>query len=190
MLKTKNPLVVMLDDDLILSKQVWSIILGLQENEFLLTRWRSHLSSRVFAIHKNDYDRVGGFDPSFHFSFEDGEFALRAQNAGLKLKVLPPNLFTHIAHSRRENSGPFGMNLGFWKEYAEHYVKFKRDFEQNLFDPFTKLPHDYKIAFQWFIVRSSLILFYIMKSTVKIPQFSNQKDNVDYTTNLDLDGCL
>ena len=163
-LKAKYPLIAMFDDDLTILPQVWKAILELNQGEFLLTHLGEHLSSRVFAIHKTDYFKVGGFDTSIKYTFEDGDFAIRAQKTGLKLKILPPQLLIHNEHLHRGASGPFGMNLGFWKEYARLYVKYKRQFEANLLAPFTGLPHDYKIAFAWLIVRSTLILSYIARS--------------------------
>lgn len=160
-LKAKYPLIAMFDDDLTIMPPVWKAILGLKQDEFLLTHVGEHLSSRVFAIHKSDYLSVGGFDTSIKYTFEDGDFAIRAQRAGLKLKILPPQLLIHNEHLHRGASGPFGMNLGFWNEYARLYVKYKRQFESNLLAPFTSVPHDYKIAFQWLVVRSTLILGYI-----------------------------
>ncbi len=154
----------MFDDDLTILPPVWTIILKLNKGEFLLTHVGEHLSSRVFAIYKTDYDKIGGFDISAKFTFEDCDFAIRAQRGGLKLKVLPPQLLVHREHPHRSSTGPFGMNISFWKEYARFYVKYNRQFESNLFAPFIRLPHDYKIAFQWLVVRSAFILGYILRS--------------------------
>jgi hypothetical protein len=156
-LKAKHRLLVMFDDDLVISPVVWQQVLALKPGEFMLTRWGTHLSSRIFACYQTDYFRVGGFNPYIQFTFEDGDFAARAQQIGLKLKVLSPSLLIHCSHKHRGVAGPFGMNLGFWREYAYFYVKYGRVFERNLFAPFINLPHDYKVVFQNLVIRCFLI---------------------------------
>jgi GT2 family glycosyltransferase len=164
-LKAKYPLLVMFDDDLTVSPLIWKTLLKLEDGEFMLTHVGEHLSTRIFAIHLKDYLRVGGFNSEIKFIFEDGEFAYRAQQAGLKLNVLPLELVMHIEHRSRAHVGPFSLNLHFWAEWAKMYVKYGKHFERNLFAPF-EVRHDYKVAFQWFVVKTAFIIGYIFLSSV------------------------
>ncbi|MGH7743771.1 MAG: glycosyltransferase family 2 protein [Candidatus Dormibacteria bacterium] len=47
--------------------------------------WRT-FTSCAFIIHRAEFERIGGFADSFiHYGYEDGEFALRAEQAGLRI---------------------------------------------------------------------------------------------------------
>ena len=128
----KGELIVMLDSDLIVSPRLWTWLLTLRRGTFAMAKnpERTSYSSRVFAIHKDDYAKVGGFDPSLKYLWEDGEFAMRASSRGFKVQPVQPNLYKHFEHqSRCLNREEF---VYFNWEYARLFVKFRRKIYPNL----------------------------------------------------------
>jgi hypothetical protein len=162
----KNDLVVMFDDDLIVKPEIWKHILKLKQTEFILTHVGEHLSTRVFAIHKMPYLEIGGFDTNIKYIFEDGEFAIRAKTFGLTLKVLSHDFIIHKDHKMRSCFGPFGLNLPFWFEWTKMYVKYGKFFSKDLFMPF-QIRHDYRVAFQWWIIKTSLVFFSVLQAVIE-----------------------
>ena len=128
----KGDLIVMIDSDLVVAPELWTWVLSLKKDTFAMTRnvERASYSSRVFAIHKDDYFKIGGFDSSLKYLWEDGEFALRASSLGFKVSPVPSRMYRHIEHqSRCQNRQSF---IYFNWEYARLFVKFRRTIYPNL----------------------------------------------------------
>jgi glycosyltransferase involved in cell wall biosynthesis len=128
----KGDLLVMLDSDLLVSPKLWTWLLKLKRGTFAMAKnsERRSYSSRVFAMHKDEYLNVGGFDASLKYLWEDGEFALRASTLGFKVAVVPSSMYRHIDHQRRFQNKQFFIPFN-W-EYARLYVKFSRKIYPNL----------------------------------------------------------
>ncbi len=164
----KGDLLVMLDSDLVLSPELWAWILKLQKGTFAMTKntERVSYSTKVFAIHKEDYLKVGGFNSSLKYLWEDGEFALRASSLGLKVAPVPSSMYKHIEHESRCRSKDFFIYFN-W-EYARLFVKFRRIIYPNLamwfFDMLnlTKLQLNLKPT----MVRASGFFFWNFKSLI------------------------
>jgi glycosyltransferase involved in cell wall biosynthesis len=156
----KSNLVVMLDDDLVIKPKLWNLLLNIQPREFFMCHEGEHLSSRIFAIHRDDYNRAGGFDPSIKYMFEDGDFAIRAQKAGLKLKVIPSHLYGHVAHKRRVDDINRMARMNF--EYSQMLVKYKRHVFRNLFEFFWR-PFDWRVKLQDLTTKIVFTVYWIMK---------------------------
>jgi|WetSurMetagenome_2_1015567.scaffolds.fasta_scaffold20175_6 hypothetical protein len=153
-------LMVQFNDDLVLSQKIWNQINSLKHGEFILTHDGEHLCSRVLAIHLEDYWKINGCDESIKYCFEDGDFAYRAQQAGLKLKVLSPDFAKHIPH-KHSFYNPKRIVPISW-EFCKMYVKYKRNFDKNplnFFFPF----HDYKVVVQHLILRVTFTIIWIIK---------------------------
>ena len=122
----KGDLIVMLDSDLILKPELWHWLANLRRGTFAMVKNYEHnsYSSRVFAMHKDDYVKTGGFNPSLKYLWEDGEFVLRASNLGFKIVPVPSNLYQHIEHQLRCQDKQFFVPFN-W-EYARLIVKFNR----------------------------------------------------------------
>jgi len=122
----KGDLIVMLDSDLHVMPELWTWLLALKHGTFAMVKNVEHqsYSSRVFAMHKDDYVKTGGFNPSLKYLWEDGEFALRASNLGFKMVSVPSNLYQHIEHQPRFQNKQFFIPFN-W-EYARLIVKFNR----------------------------------------------------------------
>jgi len=152
-------LMVQFNDDLVLSNQIWEQIINLKQGEFMLTHDGEHLCSRVFAIHLEDFSKIK-FDESIKYCFEDGDFAYRAQQNGLKLKVLSPNFAKHIPHPHSFYNPKRIIPIS-W-EFCKMFVKYKRNFNNNpleFFFPF----HDYKVIIQHLILRVTFTVIWIIK---------------------------
>ncbi len=155
------PLVVMVDDDVTLSAEGWRWLVDLRRGEFALAKVGEHLSSRVFAVWREDFWRVGGFDEELKYVFEDGDFAIRAERAGLKLKIMPINFFIHHEHRR----GFRFRNLAALDfEYTKILVKYKRQVFSNLFEFFWR-PFDWRIKFQDFSFKVIFMVYWIIRGT-------------------------
>ena len=126
----KGDLIVMLDSDLILKPELWYWLANLRRGTFAMVKkaiWNyehNSYSSKVFAIHKDDYVKTGGFNPSLKYLWEDGEFALRASELGFKIAPVPSTLYEHIEHEPRCLNKQFFILFN-W-EYARLFVKFNK----------------------------------------------------------------
>jgi glycosyltransferase involved in cell wall biosynthesis len=164
----KGDLLVMLDSDLVLSPDLWSWILKLQKGTFAMAKnpERASYSTKVFAIHKEDYLEVGGFNPSLKYLWEDGEFALRASSRGLKVTPVPSNMYKHIEHESRCRNKDFFIFFN-W-EYARLFVKFRRIIYPNLamwfFDMLNLRKQQFNL--QPIMVRVSGFFFWNFKSLI------------------------
>lgn len=128
----KGDLIVMLDSDLFVKPELWTWLLTLKNGTFAMAKDPEHLgySSRVFAIHKDDYVKIGGFNPSLKYLWEDGEFALRASLLGFKVAPVPSNLYHHVEHQGRFQNKQLFIQFN-W-EYARLVVKFNRKIYPNI----------------------------------------------------------
>ena len=128
----KGDLIVMLDSDLVVAPELWTWVLALKNGTFAMTKnaERASYSSKVFAIYKDDYLKIGGFDSSLKYLWEDGEFALRASSLGFKVAPVPSSLYRHIEHQSRCLNKEYFVYFN-W-EYARLFVKFKRRIYPNL----------------------------------------------------------
>lgn len=153
-------LMVHFNDDLILSPQIWKQILNLKRGEFILTREGKHLCSRVFAVYLEDFWKVNGCDENIKYVFEDGDFAYRAQQAGLKLKVLSPEFAKHIPHIHSFYKSKKIVPIS-W-ESCKMYVKYKRNFDSDplrFFIPF----RDYRVVLQHLLLRVTFTIVWIVR---------------------------
>jgi hypothetical protein len=160
--KTFGPkgLMVHFNDDLIVSSKIWHYILSLKRGEFILTHDGEHLCSRVFAIHIEDYWLIDGCDEKIKYCFEDGDFAYRAQQQGLKLKVLSPDFTKHIPHPHAFYN-PKKIVPITW-EFCHMYVKYKRSFDRNPLNFYLPF-HDYKVVFKHLSLRLMFTIIWIIK---------------------------
>jgi GT2 family glycosyltransferase len=157
--KSIYPFVVMVDDDVTLLPEGWAWLMSLRHGEFALAKVGNHLSSRTFAIWRDDFWYIGGFDESFKYVFEDGDFAIRAKKAGLHLKIMPSSFFVHHEHKR----GFRFRNLAALDfEYTRVLVKYKREVFSNLFEFFWR-PFDWRIKFQDLIFKTVFMVYWIIR---------------------------
>lgn len=138
-------LVVMINGDVQVKPELWNYVSKLKPGSFLMCREGEHVSSRIFAIHFSDYIKTGGFDPEIKYVFEDGDFYLRALNAGLKPMIIPSSLYSHVEHRHIVFDSRKAWKFDF--EYCRMLVKYKRHVRRNLvwffFQPFSlkRLPN-------------------------------------------------
>jgi hypothetical protein len=115
-------LIIMLDDDIIFSSKLLCFLSDIHFGEFAMAVVDGHVSTRVFAINRYDYDKTSGFDSSIKYVFEDGAFFIDAINHGLKFKVVPSNLFSHKEHVNRTGDK---RKFASWWEHSRMLVKYK-----------------------------------------------------------------
>ena len=151
-------MLVLLDDDLDVSPKLWAWLSSLKSNEFAMCNVKGHLSTRVFAIHAYAFERIR-FDDSIKYIFEDGDFALRVQSWGCRLRIVPSTLYSHIEHKRKRYRNIAALN---W-EYCRMLVKYKRHVYRNLFEFFWR-PFDYRIKFQDLVTKIPFTFFWILRS--------------------------
>lgn len=94
--QARGDLLVFLDDDLILHDGFWNEVLKVKEGEFSMPA--NPIRAQVLVIHKSDFRRVNGFDERIIVAGEDADFYFRALRNGLKFRIFPSNVFTHITH--------------------------------------------------------------------------------------------
>lgn len=58
------------------------------------------VSGACLAIHRNIYDKIGGFDEEFFMYCEDVDYSWRAKVAGFSTKICPRALFFHAVTNR------------------------------------------------------------------------------------------
>jgi glycosyltransferase involved in cell wall biosynthesis len=125
-LKSKGDIIVMLDSDLNVKPELWHWLVKLRRGTLAMVKNCKHqsYSSRVFAIHREDYLKIGGFNSSLKYLWEDGEFALRASEKGFKIAPVPLTMYEHLEHEPRCLKSQFFIPFN-W-EYARLFVKFNR----------------------------------------------------------------
>ena len=132
--KAKRELLVFLDDDLVVDPELWKHVLEVKSGEFGMTFLSGFPCTRVLAIHKADFWRIGGFDEKIKFTGEDRDFYVRAVDAGLKFKWIPMNLVKHQPHVVRAKNIHVAIamvkeNMVFLRKYwRQHPDIFKVDF--------------------------------------------------------------
>jgi glycosyltransferase involved in cell wall biosynthesis len=140
--KANFELIVQFDDDLVIYPNLWKIILGLQQGEFIMAHVGEHVSTRVFAIHKSDYYRIGGFNPEIMYIFEDGDFYNRALQKSLKAKIVSSDFYSHIDHRPRIMNRWLLVRLS-W-EHTRFFIKYKKNVNIKLWY-FFRTPFDWRI---------------------------------------------
>lgn len=113
-----HDLLVFLDDDISLNFNQWLDILTMQKGTFLMAFSKSSPSTRVLALWKTDFERVGGFDSRFNYAAEDKDFYYRALEAGLVCKPLNYYAIKHFTHPYRLRS----LEKGFHGSKEHAYV--------------------------------------------------------------------
>jgi glycosyltransferase involved in cell wall biosynthesis len=132
--KAQNDLIVMLDDDIVLSPEIWRHVLNVERGEFAMAFLSGFPCSRVVAVHADDFWSVDGFDESIKFTGEDRDFYVRALSAGLKFKEIPLSLIQHKEHLVRNKNIHIGIgsvreNMRFLMRYGRRFPKvFRVDF--------------------------------------------------------------
>ena len=164
----KGDLIIMLDSDLVVKPELWTWLLTLKNGTIAMAKNIEHhnYSSRIFAIHIDDYDKVGGFNPSLKYLWEDGEFALRASNLGFKVVAVPSDLYQHIEHEPRCQNKQFFISFN-W-EYARLIVKFNRMIYPNVANWFFDLLNlrERQFNLKPIMVRIVGFFFWNMKRTI------------------------
>ena len=132
--QAKNNLLVFLDDDLELKDEIWREILETQKGEFRMTFLKGFPITRVMAIHKEDFWKIGGFDQRILFTSEDRDFYVRALMNGLHFRAIPIGLTVHKPHRRRSRNIHVAIratceNVQFIHRYAGRFpIVLKVDF--------------------------------------------------------------
>jgi glycosyltransferase involved in cell wall biosynthesis len=132
--KAQHDLIVMFDDDIVVSPEIWHHVLNVKRGEFAMAFLSGFPCSRVVAIHAEDFWSIGGFDESIKFTGEDRDFYVRALSAGLKFKEVPLELIKHREHSTRSKNiyvgiGSVKENMRFLLRYGRRFPKvFRVDF--------------------------------------------------------------
>lgn len=117
-----NPLMVQFDDDLEVKPEFWSWIKNLQVGEFAMATVDGvNPATRVFAVYLSDFFKVGGFNNSLKYIYEDWEFFRAAVKHGLRFKMVPQRLYKHIDHpNRNEGRNKFKIHwesARIWAKY-------------------------------------------------------------------------
>jgi len=119
--KSKGQLIIMMDDDVTPSQALIHRLVNLPVGYFAMALVDGHVSTRVFAIHRSDYNRTRGFDASIKYVFEDGAFYNEALSRGLKFYAVSPTLFAHKNHVNRCGDRRW---LKSWFEHSKMLVKY------------------------------------------------------------------
>lgn len=98
--KAETEILLFLDDDITPPATLQAHIDNLQPGELIIAQERFP-STRVMAIHKSDFWRLGGFDTRLEHVAEDRDFWLKAIDSGFKIKKIPICKVRHFAHPRR-----------------------------------------------------------------------------------------
>ena len=155
---------IQLNDDLILTPKLWEFAQTIKPGEFAFQLAHEATGdrpcSRVFMIYPEDFYIAQGFDKDLNYFFEDGDFYYRALSKGLKFRAVPDEAAIHIPHKH-----------AFYKpkpkaefEAAKIYVKYGQ-----LMMPFKHIDRffipfrDYKVALQHFVLRTTFIIYWILK---------------------------
>jgi GT2 family glycosyltransferase len=101
-LKARNPFLLFIDGDSWISRESINqyIIEPMKRNRNSIVCFDAPiLSTRVLAISKENYFKIGGLDETFEVA-EDVEFGLRAMKMGYKISYVPKELVIHTEHDR------------------------------------------------------------------------------------------
>jgi glycosyltransferase involved in cell wall biosynthesis len=153
--KAQHDFIVMFDDDIVVSPEIWHHVLNVKRGEFAMAFLSGFPCSRVVAVHAEDFWRIGGFDESIKFTGEDRDFYVRALEAGLRFKLVPLSLVYHVPHTVRARNIHVAVqavkeNMVFLRRYWRRHPKvFKVDF-------FDRLKHGQArtllLEFFWFFI--------------------------------------
>lgn len=119
--RAKGEVIVMLDDDVVLNSGVFGFLCSTPRGCFVMAHVDGHVSTRVFAIHREDYLRTKGFDSEIRYVFEDGAFYVEAVKAGLKPLFLSANNYVHKPHVNRTGDC---RRFKSWFEHGKMLVKY------------------------------------------------------------------
>lgn len=158
-------LMVMFNDDLVLSPKIWDFIVSVKRGEYAMQVEGPHVCSRVLVVHLEDYWSIGGCDESLRYYFEDGDFHIRAQKQGLKLRVVPAEYAKHIPH-RHALLKP---NLYVASEVARLMVKYQRELDSfsRYFVPFRYGLKGISVVVVHFLLRVAALDYWLLRSIVK-----------------------
>lgn len=115
--QASNDLLIFFDDDIILDKNIWSLLLSIKPKSFAMLKIKDKCCSRVVVIHKKDYWNMGGFDDNIKYSAEDVDFYLQALQAGLKYIPIPTKLVVHVEHRERWRNPIMNIKMKFQHAY-------------------------------------------------------------------------
>jgi len=102
------------DDDVVVSDYWFSKAKEVKEGMFMMTFSDHFPSTRLLAITRKDFLRLGGFDIRIKLSGEDRDFYLRAVDLGLRALSIPIASVYHIPHVIRARRRGWG-----WKTSLE-----------------------------------------------------------------------
>ena len=122
--QARGNLLVFLDDDLTLKPKAWRYIFNVAEGEFGMTYKQEFPCTRIMAIHKADFWRVGGFDSNIKYNGEDRDFYVRALTQGLRHKQIPISTIQHMGHKPRSKNIHVGIRCV--RDNARFIVKYWR----------------------------------------------------------------
>jgi GT2 family glycosyltransferase len=134
-MRANGDILVFMDDDIKFSKDFFYKLISSVDNgkvAGLKSKWHDYLISRVLAITKDDFFKVGGFDPLMIFS-EDVEFSYRLQQMGYELVELPVDSVMHIPHPGRDPR-KFILYLRTNLIIAFKYPKYFKKIPRKIFD--------------------------------------------------------
>ncbi len=101
-LRAKNPFLLFIDGDSWISRESINeyIVEPMKRNRDSIVCFEAPiLSTRVLAISRENYFKLGGLDETFEVA-EDLEFGLRAMKMGYKISYIPKELVIHTEHER------------------------------------------------------------------------------------------
>ena len=130
--KSSFPFLVFLDDDIQFDGQLWDVLFSTKPNTIVMAAVASRPCSRVLAIHKSDFWRIGGFNENIKLSGEDTDFQLRAEDQGFQILRIPDRLIQHKNHETRFrglNSIRKEMETAYlFIKYGRRYGSYRRRF--------------------------------------------------------------
>ena len=98
--QANGEILAFMDDDIRPDKRVWDLIANLRRGEILMVEGYRHPITRVMAIHKEDFNDIGGFDQNIWHNGEDLDFYWRALDKGYVVSTIPKGLVHHEPHSK------------------------------------------------------------------------------------------
>lgn len=91
---------VFMDDDIIPDRSVWGLIANIRHREIMMVEGYRHPITRIMAIHKEDFNDIGGFDENIRYNGEDLDFYWRALKKGYVVSTIPKCLVFHEPHNK------------------------------------------------------------------------------------------
>jgi len=96
----QNDILVFIDDDVKLEPELWDQITQVQPHQILMAQGYQHPITRVMAIRKRTFFKIGGFDEKIKYNGEDLDFYWRALNQGYMIGILPGCQIHHEPHKK------------------------------------------------------------------------------------------